>query len=101
VLFDVEHQICQGAESVPEVHEAAFEVAANDMLGPDQRHLSGERAQFKAALVIKGERQLVVVREVPLVQQCLPFGEVVETAEDGFQHRQRRDLRTGDLDEHA
>ncbi len=64
VLFDIYHQICQGAESVPEVHEAAFEVAANDMLGPDQRHLSGDSMQFEAL------------------------------AEDGFKHRQGRDLRT-------
>ena len=73
VLFDVEDQICEGPKSVPELHEVAFEVAADDMLGPDQCHLPGERTQFKPALLVEGERELLVVGEVPLVEQMPPI----------------------------
>ena len=93
MLLDVEDQVCEGPKCVAELHEVAFEVAADDMLSPDQCHLPGERTQFTPALLVEGERELVVVGEVPLVEQCLPFGEVVEPTEDRLQHRQGSDLR--------
>ena len=52
-------------------------------------------------LLGEGEREFFVVGEVPFVEEGFPFGEVVGSAEDGFEHGQRVDARSGDVDEDA
>ena len=93
MLLDVENKFCEGPKCVPELHEVAFEVAADDMLSPDQCHLPSERTQFTPALLVERKRELLVIGKVPLVKQSLPFREVVEPTEDRLQHRQGSDLR--------
>ena len=39
--------------------------------------------------------------EVPFVEEGFPFGEVVGSAEDGFEHGQSVDAGSGDVDEDA
>jgi hypothetical protein len=56
------------------------------MVSPHERDLLGGRSDLFAAGGVEGEGDLVLRVEGPLVDECLPFAEVVGPAEDGFEH---------------
>jgi hypothetical protein len=68
------------------LHEVAFEVLADEVVGADEGDFSGYGANVPASLLGEGEWEFFVVGEVPFVEERFPFGEVVESAEDGFEH---------------
>ncbi len=101
VLFDVEDQVGERSKVVPEVHEVAFEVLADEVLSADERHLSGHRGSLRCAGHQGGTGAAWSSAKFHSSRNASHSDEVVETAEDGFEHRQRVDPRIGDLDEDA
>src|SRR2546428_13884087 len=64
----------------------AFEVSADEMVSPHERDLLGGRSDLFAAGGVEGGGDLVLWVEGPLVDECLPFAEVVGPAAGGFEH---------------
>jgi len=87
VLLDGEGEVGEAEECLPEPEEVdSREVAPDEVVGADQGDLLGGRLDLSPSGGVEGEGHLVVGEDRPLVDEGLPLGEVVGSAEDGFEH---------------
>ena len=101
VSFDGEDQVGEGSQSVVQLHQVALEVLADEVVGPNRGYLSGHGADLLTASFGEGERRLFVLGEVPFVEEGLSFCEVVDSAQDRFEHGDRVDPGARHMDEDA
>ena len=81
--------------------EVAFEVPADEVVGADEGDFSGHGPDLSRRLLGEGVWEFFVGGEVPFVEEGFPFGEVVGSAQDGFEHGQGVDAGAGNVDEDA
>ena len=69
-----------GSQGVVQLHQVAFEVLADEVVGADSGYFSGHGMDVLAASFGEGEWELFVFGEVPFVKEGFPFGEIVDSA---------------------